>query len=268
MSKEGMIIQKAVELANDGCYQQAIRLLGTIDSPKHLGEVNYYLGLWHFNIGDSITGRRFFQQSILDITSPFAYRSLHNLSSICKRDSVPEEQLAGFKYLERALEMSLSCNWPDEQDKTIEKMARYLLDLNLFDFLEPAESRLNWAELRTDLPSLDMKDKQSKSGAIALHAAILNGYYLRNFERMAHRLGAASGIFESKPEMLLYITKLQQKIMRDLMVAAKEPLDLHKSTHEKENLTRLIEVGAALTSELDLEKLLEMVVHSIFSVRQ
>ena len=50
--------------------------------------------------------------------------------------------MKGFSYIERALTMTVSNSWIEEQDQTIEKMARYICDLNLYKELDPDDDEL------------------------------------------------------------------------------------------------------------------------------
>lgn len=264
MSEQKDLTETAVQLAKSGNYQQAIELLQPIELPEHPGEVNYYLGLWHYKIGDPNKGQFYFQSSITDVTSPFAYRSIHNLASISKRHPDINEQVAGFRLLERALEMTTEQKRQDEQEQTVLKMARYILELDLFDSIDSSETGLKWVEFKRGLPSLDRKSKRTSDGLIALISALLNGYFLKNVDKMTQHLTVATQLFEAQPKMILLIANIQ----RDLITNA--PIFYHhavqKSSQEKEDLMRLVKVGVALNSVLDVDKLLELVVDNIIEI--
>lgn len=266
MSKEKEVIEQAVKLSTVGDFPTAIDLLLKIGAPESPGEVNYYLGFWYYKMGEMEKGRQFFQLSIQDSTSPFAYRSLHNLASICKRHSDLNEQVNGFKLLENALGMTIEQELPDEQEQTLSKMARYLLELDLYDSLGITETGLDWKEFNNKLPSFDRSSIPFKNGLTSVLTGLFCGYYLQSINKMVYHFANAIQMFESEPQMIVFIANLQQSIFIRAPVSPPDDFPTMKPTQEKDDLTRLIKVGAALNSELDLDKLLELVVDNIIEI--
>lgn len=255
---EKILIENAVKLADKDDYQAAIDLLQGIESPENPAEIHYHLGVWHYQLNRTDASVRAFHQAAQYRSSPFAHRSLLNLASIYKRTRNRADQVSGFKYLLTALEMARQHNWSNAQEQTVDKMARYLLDLDLFDAINSAESGLDWVEFKKNLPAAANRDS-----ILTLLSALLYAIYARNLDKTIALLEKGIQTFGADPGMVQFITRLQHMIIRK---TAYTSLIDQQLRHEKEDLKRLIRIGSALSSELHLDKLLELVIDDVIEI--
>ena len=86
-------------------------------------------------------------------------------------------------------------------------------------------------------------------------------YYLQDMERTVHYLGDAYQNLHNNVQMIQFITDLQCKLISDAGVISHQ-----SSSSDKQDLQRLIQVGTALISERDFNRLLELIIDNFIEI--
>lgn len=256
-------IQQAVELMQQRQFNEAIPFL-LKDFKPDSNEINYYLGVCNEKTGDPETAESYFLQAIKGGKDGFTFQAYIHLASLLKKRTDTVSHLKALNYLENALEVAQLLNLPNEKSVTLEKIARYLVELDLLSKLIKPRFHLDWSVFMKSCPICQGKLSGSdKEGLIHIVFARLLAAYDKNFVAAANQLDKALTIFSERPEMVAFIARLQNETILQSANVSRRTDELNR-----EDLTRLYEIGQALSSVLDLDVLLTRVVDEIIAITQ
>lgn len=248
-------------------YDQAIESLNRLGLNTDRDVIDYYLGLCYCKIAEMEKGIASFHNSANFADSEYAFRSYNNLAALYKRRESVQDHRIAFDYLEEAIRLTEKLNLTKEKENTYGKIARYLIELHFFDKFESLYLNIDWEKFYQQLPTaIAPKDNIEKHGFISLILAIIYWYREEDFSRVSSQLTQVREAFREDLSMMAYIAKLQNDIIDDTIQAASEAGLKAKYPNAQEDLERLYEVGKAMNSLLDLDKLLTFIVDNVIEV--
>ncbi len=259
------LLDSAIHLAKAGDYHQAIQTIQNLQEADRQNEIDYYLGLCYLKIGDVKKSHTHFQKVVTDRENLFAYKACHNLASIYKRQKKLKSRLMGFDYLEKALLIAEKLALADEKEGTYQKIASYVVSLNLFEALDGERLKVDWTSLRKDLPLESLpQEKRERAGLTALVLAQMFYWREHNAIKASDSLRQAKEAFRSQPEMIWLISEYQDEMFCHL---GKSNVT-QEITQDHADLARLFDVGKAMAFVLNLDKLLSLIVDNVIEITQ
>lgn len=262
-------IESVQNLMDEKKYEQAIELLESLDTDNHCDTIDYYLGLNYCKIKDYDTGAEHFRHSASVGDSEFACRSYNNLASLYKRKKGTENYRIAFGYLENALQIAENLNLQQEKEEIYERIARYIIDLNMFGEFKEEYLGVDWKRFRTDLPVVELpKKKHERTSLIYLIVAFIYWKREQNFAKTKEYLIKSKDSFGENIPMLEFIFNFQQEMIGYAQSVSEKARLQEETKQAKQDLARLYEVGKAITAELDLDKLLTLIVDNVIEIAE
>lgn len=261
-------LDKAIDLVKQGAYHEASALLDAIDDAAHQREVRYYLGVCAAKQKDGQQAEQYFQSVVAENDSDhLAGKSFINLGAIYKRKPTGADHLKGFRFLESAILISKTAGAREEHKTACQKLAQYLVTLDLFEQVADNRLEIDWAAFRHQLP-LDRwpTDPDEQRGIIHLTTAHVFNHYCRDFDQVRQSLNKALAHFRHSPPMLAYVADYQNEVLNQASTYYEKATLLEKVQQDRADLERLFEVGRAMTSVLDLDELLILIVDQVIEV--
>jgi signal transduction histidine kinase/tetratricopeptide (TPR) repeat protein len=254
-------------LMENNDYDHAIETLKKLELTADRDVIDYYLGLCYCKIAEMEKGIACFHNSANFADSEYAFRSYNNLAALYKRKERVEDHRIAFDYLEEALRLTEKLNLTKEKENIYKKIVRYLIELHFFDKFDNLYLTIDWEKFYQQLPTaIAPKNNMEKQGFISLMLAIMYWHREEDFSRVRDQLTQAREAFREDLSMMTYIAKLQNEIIDDTIQAASKAELQTGYPNAQEDLERLYEVGKAMNSLLDLDKLLTFIVDNVIEV--
>ncbi len=255
-------IENAIRLAEAGDYKQAIKEISAVRDSSRQSEIDYYSGLWFRETGQKKKASSYFKKAAASLQDLFSYRACHELASIYKQQKTRKNCLKGFDYLEKALAFAEHLEATDKKEQTYEEIARYIIDLNLYDDLGQDYLNIDWLKLRQEMSLKEIPEgEKEQTGLVWLIIAHLFFRHDNNLEKTGEYTDKAFEMFETSPEVQRSISKFQSDVIRQTGMSAGKAYVPNLRDQD-----RLREVNKVLTSVLDLDNLLTLVVDNVIEV--
>lgn len=257
-------LDNIVQLIKQGAFQEAADALETMDGR----EAQFYRGVCAAKLKQHGRAESFFQSVLAgEIEDLWAFKANVNLASIYKRKPDATDQLTGYRFLEAALLLAGKLMLDSEKDAACEKLARYVVDLDLFDRLSNNRLGLDWSAFRHRLPIVTLPaDTKARQGIVELIMAFIRDHHDRDFNTVRIYLKKALHSFRQHPNLFAFVADYQNEVLDRASSFYDKALLLDKVQQDQADLGRLFEVGRAISSVLDVDELLTLILDQVIDI--